>query len=353
MGHALIKTRPIHLTLFVTRRCNANCPFCFYLKKETEGQERGKELSLDEIERFSRTTGPLLWLSLSGGEVFLREDLVEICRAFYANSTPSITLLSTNGMMPEVIREKTEAILGHLKESTVAVKLSLDGVGEAHDRMRATPGSFERVMKTYGLLGGLLDRYPNFELGINTVLTAENEDMMDEVIDFVGRLDNIKTHTISLVRGELGDKSFKQLDIKNYERAARRLEEGLASGAASTYRFRGARLKAAQDIIQRKLILKTLREDRRVTDCYAGTLNVVVTETGDVYPCETLDRKMGSLRESGYDLKRVIKSPEAKEVIEHIRAGRCHCTHECFMMTNILFNPAKYPALLKEYLRLR
>jgi len=33
--------------------------------------------------------------------------------------------------------------------------------------------------------------------------------------------------------------------------------------------------------------------------------------------------------------------------------SRCHCTHECYFMTNILFNPRLYPSLMKEYLLLR
>ena len=35
-----------------------------------------------------------------------------------------------------------------------------------------------------------------------------------------------------------------------------------------------------------------------------------------------------------------------------IQDKRCHCTHECYFITNILFDPRRYPALLKEYLQL-
>ena len=30
----------------------------------------------------------------------------------------------------------------------------------------------------------------------------------------------------------------------------------------------------------------------------------------------------------------------------------CYCTHECYFMTNILFNPRLYPALAREYIQL-
>jgi hypothetical protein len=44
---------------------------------------------------------------------------------------------------------------------------------------------------------------------------------------------------------------------------------------------------------------------------------------------------------------------KARGVIASIADGRCHCTHECYFMTNILFNPRLYPSLMKEYLLLR
>jgi hypothetical protein len=35
--------------------------------------------------------------------------------------------------------------------------------------------------------------------------------------------------------------------------------------------------------------------------------------------------------------------------LHHFQAGHCHRTHECYGMTNILFNPRQYPALPKGY----
>src|SRR5271169_6423133 len=91
IGQIFRKTRPIHLTFFLTRRCNAQCPFCFYLKSK-EGGNPAAELTLDEIEKISGSFGSLLWLAFSGGEIYLRDDLVEISRLFYSNNRPAIML---------------------------------------------------------------------------------------------------------------------------------------------------------------------------------------------------------------------------------------------------------------------
>ena len=347
----VLKHRPIHLTLFVSRKCNARCPFCFYVNNRQS--EDTPELSLDEIERLSNSLGDLLWLSLSGGEVFLRDDIVGICEAFYRNNRPSIILLSTNGLLPERIREGTERILRACPDSTVAVKLSLDGLGQRHDELRGLPGSFEKFNETYEGLKNLSGRFKNFELGVNTVFCASNQDRMDEIMDFVSGLQGVRTHTISMVRGEMEDASQKNVSLQRYQNAIERLARDLRRGTAPRYGFWGAKIKAAQDVLQRRLIHRTLSTQQRQLPCYAGRLNLVVTETGDVYPCEvfTGEMRLGNLRNFQFELADLLKSLRAEKIISTI-GKECFCTHECFMMTNILFNPRTYPALLKEYARL-
>jgi radical SAM protein with 4Fe4S-binding SPASM domain len=293
-----------------------------------------------------------MWLAFSGGEIFLRDDIVEITNIFYGRNRPAIILLPTNGLLPELIRERVEAILRMCKKSTVVVKLSLDGLHEVQDSLRGVKGAYEKTMKTYRLLGELIAGYPNFELGINTVFCSENQGNMDDIIDFVNDLDNIKTHTISLIRGDVSNDDLKDVDIEKYHKTIRKLEENLKKKIARTYRFRGGRLKAAQDILQRRLIYETRVQKRQLIPCFAGRLNLVLTETGALYPCESFDKKMGNVRDHGYDIKRLLKSEQARKVLGEIRENKCYCTHECYLMTNIIFNASTYPSLIKEYMQL-
>ncbi len=348
----LKKSRPIHLTFFITKRCNSKCPFCFYLKSTGNAIDKSSELSLAEIQKISSSIGNLLWLAFSGGEIYLRDDLVEISKTFYRNNKPAVMLFPTNGLLPELIKNTTEQILKHCKKSVIAVKLSIDGLNKAHDTLRNTPGSFGKTMQTYYMLEGLLDKYPNFELGVNTVFCSENQDDMGKIIDFVSNLKNIKTHTISFIRGNLSDDSYKKVDYKKYYHAIDRLENNLKNKSSNIYRFKGARIKAAQDILQRRLIHKTVAEQRRLIPCYAGRLNLVITENGDVYPCEILMESFGNIIDYNYDIRKIIRSEKAGKVISSIVNNKCFCTHECYFMTNILFNPKLYAKLAKEYMQL-
>lgn len=352
IGSVFYKRSPIHLTLFLTKRCNSNCPFCFYLSEKDAEAEKRPELSLDEAGKISSSMGKLLWLAFSGGEIFLRDDIVEITKVFYERNRPSIILLPTNGLMTGIISSRVEEILKYCKKSTVVVKLSLDGLEDMHDEIRGTKGSFRRTMDTYNALGEFLDKYSNFELGINTVFCSVNQDNMDELIEFVSRLENIKTHTISLIRGAVPDKDLSAVDMEKYFKAVDLLALNLKKKISAVYRFRGAKLKAAQDILQRRLIYETMVRKRQMLPCYAGMLNLVVTETGDVYPCESFNMKLGNVRDDGYDVKEILRSERAQGVIASIRKKKCYCTHECYFMTNILFNCRTYPKLLKEYVNL-
>lgn len=351
LGAVFWKRRPIQLTFFLTRRCNGRCPFCFYLSRPTNAAPQSSELAADEIARIAESLPKLLWLAFSGGEIFLRQDLVEISRIFYKRNRPAIILLPTNGLLTATIREKTEQILQSCPRSTIVVKLSLDGPEPVHDLLRGMAGGYRKTMATCEALADLLERYPNFELGINSVFCAANQDCMDELIDFVASLGNVKTHTVSLVRGEVADAGLKAVDPDKYARAIDKLAHNLKRKTGATYRFRGAKLKAAQDILQRRLIYQTSIRQKPLLPCYAGRLNLVLTENGDLYPCESFTGGFGNVREHGYNITTMLGSKAARARIAAIKKG-CFCTHECYMMTNILFNPSQYPALFREYLQL-
>ena len=70
-----------YVIVYVTNRCNFRCSFCFY-GEEIEKGHKPDELTLEEHRRIARKTGPLLQLSIGGGEPFLRRDLAAIVSAY-------------------------------------------------------------------------------------------------------------------------------------------------------------------------------------------------------------------------------------------------------------------------------
>jgi MoaA/NifB/PqqE/SkfB family radical SAM enzyme len=342
------RKRPVHLTFFVTRRCNASCPFCFY-----EGARRrdgAPELSGEEIARVARSLGDLLWVLFSGGEPFLREDLGEISQTFHDANRAAFLTVPTNGLLPDVVAARTEEILERCPRSVVVVKLSLDGVGAAHDEIRGTPGGFDRLMRSVEGLAALARRFPRLELGVNTLFCPANQWRMHEIVEFVRGLDGVRAHTITLVRPGARDGGTPPVDLDQYRRATRHLERRWGAGPGRRQRFAGSGLKVAQDRVQRELIHRTLSARRRLIPCYAGRLSLVLTESGDLHPCETRwDRSFGNVREAGYDVSAMLRSERARALKDEVARGDCHCSHECNFLTNILFNPAMHPRLLRDW----
>lgn len=352
LPRVLHPARPVQFTLFLTRRCNARCPYCFYLRNTRDTPAAGAELTLAQMQRFAPGLGPLVWLAFSGGEIFLRRDLADIAALFYRCNRPNIMLYPTNGTLPARASRNMARILQRCPDSSHVVKLSIDELGPAHDRLRHSPGSFDRTLETLDRLARLQRHYPRLELGINTVFSAANQDRVDAIIDFVRTLPAATTHTLSLVRGDLQARDYLDVDLDKYQAACERLATATRDGSTPGYRFFGARLKASQDILQRKLILLTAREGRRQIPCLAGRTNLVMDCDGEVYPCEMRSTSLGNIHRAGYDIRALLDSARGRALRREIRDGGCHCTHECHMMTNILFNPARYPRLLGEYLSL-
>lgn len=346
------------MTYFVTRRCNAKCPYCFYLQRDadditSESELAQRELSLAEIRKISGSLGSLLWLAFSGGEVFMRRDIVEISRVFYDNNKPVYMLYPTNGLTPEIIYRAMREILEICRNSVVIVKLSIDDIHERNDILRNTPGHFARTLRTYELLSRLKPKYDNFELGVNTVFCALNQDNMQNIIDFVSELEYVGAHTISLIRGDLKYPHYKNVDLNKYRYYTEVLAKRLRQAKSPRYGFAGGRIKLAQDILQRRLIHQTQSEQRRIIPCFAGRANVVLTENGGVYACESFSHEFGNVRDHDYNINAVMETDTAKSALEKIGNACCYCSHECYFITNIMLNPNLYPGVVKEYLQLR
>jgi len=180
-----------------------------------------------------------------------------------------------------------------------------------------------------------------------------NEDRLDAIYDYLILERGYRTLSCTLVRGDPLDPSTKNVDLANYERFSDRIANGIRTGELDCFQgFAGAGLLNAKSVVMRDLIPKIATEGFQ-SNCYAGRLMGVVYANGDVYPCEILEKPIGNLRDFDYSLPELWSSPKAAELRDWIWKTRCHCTHECFLTSNVLFNPRYYPKLLFEYSKIK
>ncbi len=341
---------PLYLVFFVTHHCTARCRHCLLGERDP----RRDELSLDEIERFSRSLGKLLFLLLTGGDPFLREDLAEIAQVFYRNNRIVNLGIPTNGFLTDRVLRTAETILETCPEMEFAVDVSLDGIGEEHDRLRQLPGLFERATATYLGLKELERRYPRFSVAVAITVSAYNQDRVAETYRWLRGKLGVSNVNQLLCRGSPRDPEALKVDLEKYIDFSRQLEEDTLDSRLAGYRdYPFSDLINAMKILRRQVIVGHARGRRRLVPCYAGRLGGVVYSRGEVYPCELLERPLGHLREVDYQFPRIWFSPRADEVRREIERKQCRCTYECFLTNGLLFTPAVLPRLLLEYWRLK
>jgi len=330
-----IRRYPFQITHFVTSKCNARCNHCFYWKKLNKEKN---ELTLEEIDKVSKSIPQFFSLMLTGGEPFLRDDLSDIAQVYYKNNKIKNLGTPTNGFLPDKIYKTAKRILDSCPGIFYTVSISLDGLGADHDKSRGVPGAFEKVKETYSKLSELKKSYKNFNVDFLTAVTVLNEKKLKEIYDYIKN--NFKTEVIMIMlRGDPKNPDLKCISQETFEYISKLQKDKFKDlSSFNQPRFK-LLIRKRMHNLRHDLIMKTARENKYVLPCYAGRLDAIIYEGGDVFPCEILDMRMGNLREFNNDFKKLWNSKQAQKVRDYIKDSKCFCTHECANRTNILFNP--------------
>lgn len=144
----------------ITQRCNLKCKHCYAAGVADVSQELTHEEALRAIDGFATFGCPVLLFS--GGEPFIREDILEL--ATYARQKGLRVVFSTNGTcITEEIAKKIAAI------GVSYVGISIDGVRETHDAFRGVPGAYERSLAAIRYC-----REAGGKVGLRVTLTRAN-----------------------------------------------------------------------------------------------------------------------------------------------------------------------------------
>jgi len=347
IGKVFNKTSPEHLIFFVTSKCNFNCKMCFY--KNSLGQNKN-ELNIDEIERISKNMPHFHWLQISGGETFLRDDLDEICGLFARNNQVRFFNIPTNGFFSEKIIETTEKILKNNPKSFFNIGVSVLGLRDIHEGITGIKGSFDRAITTYFKLFDLKKQYRNLGLSFPVNQNIYNEKGIKPLFDFLMKECKAEQIGFNLARGENVAHKYTTTSPQLYLENWNYLLE-LASNRNNYYfQIPLKKLFYSIHMLQKDMTYETARYNRFIIPCYAARISGVIDETGNIFSCEMRKTPLGNLRKSNYDFCAIWNSERAKEERRQIKNSRCFCTHECFMTTNIIFNPAVYPRLIKKWI---
>ena len=171
----------------VTNMCNSRCKTCFIWKLYREHPElKEKEFKTEEFEKTFQSIGKrVAWVTMSGGEPYLRPDLPKICELIFENNTPGIMNIATNALLPDTIKNQTKRILEDCNDATIIVNISLDGLNSKHDEIRGVKGNFTRFLDTYKRLKALQQEFSNLQIGIHSVVSSFSIDGLLDLYRFI------------------------------------------------------------------------------------------------------------------------------------------------------------------------
>ena len=104
---------------------------------------------------FPRSREVPIWVTLSGGDQFLRADLDEIVRLMKTQINPKIVNIPMNGVITERIFTLLPKIAAHTRGSSLVLNLSVDEIGTEHDRLRGAPGNWDKLLGVAELIRDL------------------------------------------------------------------------------------------------------------------------------------------------------------------------------------------------------
>jgi MoaA/NifB/PqqE/SkfB family radical SAM enzyme len=166
--------KPIDVICEITYICNLECPTCFRWTAKPDEHELTAEDWKRVLAKLKAWLGPFN-LTFTGGEPFLRPDILDIFR-----------FASENGIVTGVVSN------GSLIDSTLARRIvdsGLDGltlslnslIPEVHNKTRGTNGAFDEVMRAIDNLSPIRN---GMRLVLSTTIVRESIAGLPDVIEF-------------------------------------------------------------------------------------------------------------------------------------------------------------------------
>ena len=288
-------------TLELTYRCNERCIHCYV----DDGCDPAapKELSLAEYRKLLDQLKEMgcIHLLLTGGEVCLRKDFLEIAQ--YAVSSGFLVDVYTNGIG---LTDEHFDRLCAMKVNSVSFSLySADPA--VHDGITKVPGSFERTLKRL-----MMFKCAGIDTYVKTVVIQQNLDSLEGLLELGRRLRIPVNPATSISDTHTG-----------------------ASKAACRLEDQSQRLRAAQ-ILQKydPVPLQQLSRDVNSTICRAGISTLSVDPYGGVHPCLAFTQPVGSIREQSLreiwenaPLMKKLRNFRFRELSE--KCGSCQFSAAC------------------------
>lgn len=336
---------PLLVNLEITKRCNLRCIHCDIRKMpETYSDIINKEFSTSEIKKIIDSLESIgtKYISISGGEPFLRRDIFEVIE--YIKNTGLGLHISCNGTL--ITKEVAQRIndLG-----LNAISISLDAVTpELHDKIRGVKGSFDKTVA--GIRNLVNCENKQMQVGISPIITGLNLNELPKLVDFAKDLgvDAIRFQPWHISLGHKETEEILGIREDRLEYLDDMMEQIIEKAKIlGIYTNTTTYLQG----------VKTFFQDKNKIDieCFAGSFMCNISWEGYVVTCASFPA-IGNVRNEPFE--KIWKSTQFNNVRKDITKGNCHkCWMGCFIEPSLrcsikyaILNPIKYIHDVRFYL---
>lgn len=308
--------RPYKLNFSITYKCQSRCLTCNIWKLKPTN-----ELSIEEIKKFAEKNNFFRWIELTGGEPFLRSDIVEIARTFHETSKDLYLLtMPTNSLCNEtLVLSKVEEIL-KLGIPKLAITVSLDGHRELHDKIRGVPGNYDRAIRIFKGLQELKKQYPGLFSVFGYTMSKYNQGEFQKTYDSVKEeIPSITYNDFHVNLGQISSAYYgnQEMDLKTANDIAANELSNIVKRRQT--KFDGISLVEATFLKKLLYYVKTGRQPMKSKSLEAS---LFLDSYGNVYPSIMWDTKIGNIRDTDYNLSGIWKSSQAESIRKMIKEGK-------------------------------
>ena len=192
---------PTVLHVNVNLRCNTQCAMCNIWEIKSP-----HSLTLEQFETiFSDPVyARIEYIILAGGEPTLRDDLPEIVELMHGHM-PRLKklMIPSNVINAQSVKRQYPRIAHYCAAHKIRLTLavSLDGIGDTHDKIRGVKKAYEKVMQSISFMKQLQKQVP-FNLSLDPTIFSMNVHEMQSLKELAERLDLPITFQIAATADE-------------------------------------------------------------------------------------------------------------------------------------------------------
>ena len=295
---------PSDAVIAITHRCNAQCTMCSVWRNDHI--DRLEPAHLAKLPRSLRT------VNITGGEPFLHPKLPDFIGAVRKHLPRSRTTISTNALLSQRIGQMLPELLARDRHLRIAV--SLDGLADAHDKIRGVPGAFDKAMQTIDYLKQA--KFPGLRLSMT--ISETNSDQLLAVADLAKEL-NLE---LGIVPAHASPVHFQSLKV-----APPKQEVLLPQLDVFINRLlRSASPKSWLRAHFARRVGQYITVSIPPFPCPAGRDFFFLQADGTIYPCNICSPPLGNIIDNDFDT--IWSSPSTDAICQDL----AKCPRRCWMV---------------------